>query len=67
MFLIATALYTWYTTSIVDYTIFYGPLASFIVLLLWIYLLSYIMLLGIGINANDYFMNKKDNSDNNKK
>ena len=67
MFLIATALYTWYTTSIVDYTIFYGPLASFIVLLLWIYLLSYIMLLGIGINANDYFMNKKDNCDNNKK
>ena len=65
LFLITTAGFSWYTTSVVDYSIFYGSLSAFIVLILWIYLLSYIMLLGIGINANYYFRNNPSKKDNN--
>ena len=47
LFLIVTAILSWYTTELVDYSIFYGSLASFIVLLIWIYLLSYVFRYGV--------------------
>jgi len=66
LFLIVTAIFSWYTTELVDYSIFYGSLASFIVLLIWIYLLSYVVLLGIGINSKKYFEDKKKIKEHNK-
>lgn len=66
LFLIVTAIFSWYTTELVDYSIFYGSLASFIVLLIWIYLLSYVVLLGIGINSKKYFEDKKEKKEHNK-
>lgn len=66
LFLIVTAIFSWYTTELVDYSIFYGSLSSFVVLLLWIYLLSYVVLLGIGINSKKYFEDKKLEKEQNK-
>ena len=66
LFLLVTALFSWYTTELVDYSLFYGSLSSFIVLLLWIYLLSYVVLLGIGINSKKYFEDNNIKNEQNK-
>lgn len=50
---IATLLYSFYVTDLSSYNIFYGSASSIIILMLWIYLISYIFVLGIGINANN--------------
>ena len=55
---ILTALYTFYTGNIANYDILYGSLSSLIVLMLWIYGISYILVIGIAINANEYDLEK---------
>jgi membrane protein len=56
--LITSEFYSFYTTYFVRYDIFYGSLSSLLVLLIWVYLLSYIFSLGLIINASSY-----DNND----
>lgn len=50
---IMTFLYSFYMTNISSYNIFYGGASSIIILMLWIYLISYIFVLGMSINASD--------------
>lgn len=50
---IMTFLYSFYMTNIASYNIFYGSASSLIILMLWIYLISYIFVLGMSINASD--------------
>ncbi len=50
---ITTFLYSFYMTHISSYNIFYGGASSIIILMLWIYLISYIFVLGMSINASD--------------
>lgn len=50
---IMTFLYSFYMTNIASYNIFYGSSSSLIILMLWIYLISYIFVLGMSINASD--------------
>lgn len=59
--LVLTEIYVFYITYIADYAQIYGSLASIIILMVWIYILSYAMVLGIGMNVNYYHrcMNKK--------
>ena len=47
-----TALYSFYITHLTKYNIFYGGAANIIILMLWIYLMSYIFVLGMSINAS---------------
>ncbi len=49
---ILTSLYSFYMTNISSYNTFYGNTANIIVLMLWVYLISYIFVLGMSINAN---------------
>ena len=51
---ITSEFYSLYTTYFVRYDIFYGSLSSLLVLLIWVYLLSYIFSLGLIINASSY-------------
>lgn len=51
---IATYIYSFYVGTIVNYNIFYGALSSIIVLMMWIYIISYIFVIGIAINADFY-------------
>lgn len=51
---ILTGLYTFYTSNVANYDILYGSLSSLIILMLWIYGISYILVIGIAINANEY-------------
>ncbi len=54
---ITSEFYSLYTTYFVRYDIFYGSLSSLLVLLIWVYLLSYIFSLGLIINATSYDKN----------
>lgn len=48
---IATAIFSYYLQYFANYNIIYGNLSSMIILMIWIYLISYVFVLGIAINA----------------
>lgn len=50
--IIATEIYAFYVGTFARYDIFYGSVSNIIILLMWIYILSYIFVLGLGINAS---------------
>lgn len=52
--MILTSLYSFYVTNIAHYNVIYGGLANIIVLMFLIYMISYIIVLGIAINHNYY-------------
>lgn len=49
---ITTWAYSFYITHLSSYNIFYGSASNIIILMLWIYLISYIFVLGMSINAS---------------
>ena len=51
---IFTSLFSYYIKHFSNYGIFYGSLSNIIILVLWIYLLSYILVIGIAINSGQY-------------
>ncbi len=55
---IISFLYSIYLTYFASYTEFYSSFASIIILMIWIYLISYILIVGLVINAT-YFEEKK--------
>ena len=55
--IIATFIYSLYVSNIARYDIFYGSLSSIIVLMIWVYILSTILVIGITINAEKYLSN----------
>ena len=57
---IATFVYSIYVTNIARYDIFYGSLSSIIVLMIWVYILSSILVIGIGINADEYLLQNQE-------
>lgn len=62
LWIIVTKVYSYYVTNFASYDVFYGNIASLIILLLWIYLLSYILVLGMALNASAHTLelnNKK--------
>lgn len=52
--IIVTALYSFYANNIAYYNVWYGSLSNLIVLIIWIYIISYIIVIGIAINSNEY-------------
>lgn len=59
---IATAIYSYYANNLANYDIIYGGLSSIIVLMIWVYVISYILVLGIAINTNIYKIENEDKS-----
>lgn len=51
---IVTFIYSYYISHFANYGLFYGGLSSLVILMIWIYILSYILVLGIGVNASSY-------------
>ena len=49
-FVVVTYIYSLYTTNFANYDVFYGNLASIVVLMIWLYLLSYIFTIGLALN-----------------
>lgn len=52
-FIVATYIYSLYTTNFARYDVFYGNLASIVVLMIWLYLLSYIFTIGLALNYRE--------------
>ncbi|HEV2113628.1 MAG TPA: YihY/virulence factor BrkB family protein, partial [Terriglobales bacterium] len=50
----STELFGWYITNFGDYNVIYGPLGAAIALLVWMYIISFIVLLGAEFNALVY-------------
>lgn len=63
--LLVTLGYAFYATNIANYDRFYGSLSSIIMLMIWIYLISYVFVLGIAINTSYYGLDY-ENKDNKK-
>ena len=51
LWIICTEIYAFYVRTFTQYNLFYGSIANIIILLLWIYILSYIFVLGILMNV----------------
>jgi len=58
--LLVTSIFSYYTTNIANYDILYGNLSSIIILALLIYIISFIIVLGIAINSNVYLNSIKN-------
>ncbi len=52
-FILVTYIYSLYTTYFANYDVFYGNLASIVVLMIWLYLLSYIFTIGLALNYRE--------------
>ena len=52
--ILSTELFSVYLEKFAKYDVFYGGISNILVLFLWIYLLSYIFVLGMVINASSY-------------
>lgn len=58
-FTIITSIYSFYVTHFSHYDILYGGLSHFVILMIWLYLISYIIIIGIAINAEEYQKRQK--------
>lgn len=56
-----TTIYSYYANNLANYDLFYGSLSNLVVLLIWVYIISYTFVLGIAINVNEYRINDDNN------
>lgn len=59
MWVIVTIGYSYYIEYFSSYENFYGGISSLLFLMLWIYLISYIFVLGMALNASKYEVQKE--------
>ena len=52
-FVVITYIYSIYTNNFANYDVFYGNLASIVVLMIWLYLLSYVFTIGLALNYRE--------------
>lgn len=72
VWMIVTAIYSYYVSHIARYDILYGSLSSIMIMMIWIYMLSYVFVFGIALNASSYKVGindinkeaKKENNNN---
>lgn len=51
--ILATKIYSIYAGSFSNYNLFYGSISNILFLLMWVYILSYIFVLGMALNASN--------------
>ena len=54
LWVIVTQIYSYYVGNVVHYDIFYGSLSNIIILLFWMYILAYVFVVGLALNAEKY-------------
>lgn len=57
---IVTGIYAYYANNLANYSVFYGGLSNLIVLMMWVYIVSYILVMGIAINVSHYGIKEKE-------
>lgn len=50
---IATAIFSYYLKHFANYNIIYGNLSNIIILMIWLYIISYVFVMGIAINVTN--------------
>lgn len=58
IWVITTFIYSFYITNLANYTKFYGNLSNLIILMIWIYWMSYIFV--FGMTVNEYKLTEKE-------
>lgn len=51
---LVTQIYSWYVENFSNYTTFYGGISSILILMTWLYFISYIFVLGMALNETKY-------------
>ncbi len=64
MWVISTFLYSYYIDFYTGYETFYGSMSSLLFLMLWLYVLSYIFVLGMILNSYNHLKNKEERNKN---
>ncbi len=64
LFVLLSDLYSFYIQKFANYDELYGSLGTIMMLLLWIYLMSFVLLLGFELNASIHGARKKKQLDN---
>lgn len=59
-----TTIYSYYANNLANYDLFYGSLSNLVVLLIWVYIISYTFVLGIAINVNEYRLSENKEQQN---
>lgn len=54
MWVVVTIMYSFYINNYANYNLFYGSLANIVIIMLWMYALSFILVIGMAIN-NEYY------------
>ena len=54
VWIVATVIYSFYVENFANYTDFYGGISSIIVLMLWMYILAYVFVFGMALNASKH-------------
>lgn len=57
---VATILYSLFVNNFANYNVFYSSLANIVVLMVWMYIISYTLVVGIAINGENYLHEKKE-------
>jgi len=57
--LIVTSGYSFYIENFSNYATIYGSISNLLVLMWWVYIISYIFVLGIGLNVTEYQIKNK--------
>ena len=58
LWIIGSDVYTYYVENYSNYSNVYGGISGVIILMLWVYFLSYVFVLGIGLNVSKYQISK---------
>ncbi len=53
IWVIATVIFSYYLKYFANYNVIYGNLSSMIILMMWLYIISYVFVMGIAINVTD--------------
>ena len=56
---ILTRIYSFHLNNYSSYNLYYGSLSNILILLVWVYLLSYLFIIGLALNADNYLYNEK--------
>lgn len=63
---LATEIFSFYIGTFSSYDLFYGSISNILVVLLWLYILSYIFVMGMVLNAGSYNHQQKEEKEKEK-
>lgn len=58
--LFLTRIYSYHLNNYSNYNLYYGSLAGILIILVWVYLLAYLFMIGMALNADNYFISTKE-------